>query len=61
MPIEAELKRRDESNALADWKLVDDAANTATGKSDPVIDPTDAFWAAYAEVLVEGAVAGEGD
>lgn len=38
MSIEAELKRRDEADALVAWTLVNDAENTATGKSDPVVD-----------------------
>lgn len=38
MAIDAELKRRDEDDALVSWKLVDDPDNAATEKSDPVID-----------------------
>lgn len=33
-----ELQRRDDADAVVPWLLVDDPANTVSGKSDPVID-----------------------
>jgi hypothetical protein len=36
--VEAELHRRNAANQLVAWLLVNDAANTDTGLSDPVVD-----------------------
>jgi hypothetical protein len=36
--IKAELQRKDALNNLVAWMLVNDAANSSTGRSDPVID-----------------------